>query len=163
MVPWNPLEQDSTLPSVRWSVSRVHFTFFCDFSSLISLLLPKWSCELRNDPCLPAPDFDSCVSSLVSQEKLWNWAIGWNFAWISNAIGWNFAWTSHMGLCANKARYTAMPVAADGQGWIWGHLNIWAEAVGPKTAKNKKSKVWRVDQRTDGRTNKVGCSRVARY
>ena len=46
-----------------------------------------------------------------------------------------------------------------GRGHFWGHLMIWAGAVGPKTAKKKrkrKSKVWQ----TDGPTDKAGC-RVA--
>ena len=47
--------------SVGWS----NFTFFYDFISLTSLLLPKWSSDLKYGPCPPAHDFGSCVSSLV--------------------------------------------------------------------------------------------------
>ena len=53
---YNPL-----CPSVGWS----HFTFFYDFISLTSLLLPKWSSDLKYGPCPPARDFGSRVSGLV--------------------------------------------------------------------------------------------------
>ena len=46
---------------VGWS----HFTFFYDFISLTSLLLPKWSGDLKYGPCPPARDFGSRVSGLV--------------------------------------------------------------------------------------------------
>ena len=39
--------------------------FFYDFISLTSLLLPKWSDDLKYGPCPPARDFDSRVSGLV--------------------------------------------------------------------------------------------------
>ena len=62
---YNPL-----CPSVGWSVGlsvcRSHFTFFYDFISLTSRLLPKWSSDLKYGPCPPARDFGSRVSSLVS-------------------------------------------------------------------------------------------------
>ena len=61
---YNPL-----CPSVGWSVGRSvgrsHFTFFYDFISLTSLLLPKWSGDLKYGPCPPARDFGSRVSGLV--------------------------------------------------------------------------------------------------
>ena len=41
------------------------FTFFCDFYFLTSLLLPKWSSDLKYGPCPPAPDFGSRVSGTV--------------------------------------------------------------------------------------------------
>ena len=51
--------------SVGRSVGPSHFTFFYDFISLTSLLLPKWSGDLKNGPCPPARDFGSRVSGLV--------------------------------------------------------------------------------------------------
>ena len=39
--------------SVGWSVGRSHFTFFYDLVSLTSLLLPKWSGDLKYGPCPP--------------------------------------------------------------------------------------------------------------
>ena len=39
--------------------------FFYDFISLTSLLLPKWSSDLKYGPCPPARDFGSRVSGLV--------------------------------------------------------------------------------------------------
>ena len=51
--------------SVGWSVGRSHFTFFYDFISLTSLLLPKWSGDLKYGPCPPTRDFGSRVSGLV--------------------------------------------------------------------------------------------------
>ena len=61
-------------PSVGWSVGRLvgrsvgwsHFTFFYDLISLTSLLLPKWSGDLKYGPCPPARDFGSRVSGLVT-------------------------------------------------------------------------------------------------
>ena len=47
------------------SVGRSHFTFFYDFISLTSLLLPKWSGDLKYGPYPPARDFGSRVSGLV--------------------------------------------------------------------------------------------------
>ena len=43
----------------------VMFDFFYDFISLTSLLLPKWSIDLKHGPCPPARDFGSCVSGLL--------------------------------------------------------------------------------------------------
>ena len=61
--------RDSTSRFVRWlvgwSVGRSHFTFFYDFFSLTSQLLPKWSSDLKYGPCPPTRDFGSCVSGLV--------------------------------------------------------------------------------------------------
>ena len=58
---------------VGWSVGRLvgrsHFTFFYDFISLTSLLLPKWSGDLKYGPCPPARDFGSRVSGLVHQTR----------------------------------------------------------------------------------------------
>ena len=52
--------------SVSWSVGRsVTHYFFYDLISLTSLLLPKWSSDLKYSPCLPARDFGSRVSGLV--------------------------------------------------------------------------------------------------
>ena len=51
--------------SVGWSVGHT-LLFFYDFISLTSLLLPKWSGDLKNGPCPPARDFGSRVSGLVS-------------------------------------------------------------------------------------------------
>ena len=51
--------------SIGWSVGRSHFTFFYDFISLTSLLLPKRSGDLKYGPCPPARDFGSRVSGLV--------------------------------------------------------------------------------------------------
>ena len=47
---------------VGWSVT---LNFFYDFISLTSLLLPKWSDNLKYGPCPPARDFGSRVSGLV--------------------------------------------------------------------------------------------------
>ena len=67
---YNPL-----CPSVGRSVGRsVTFYFFLWFYSLTSLLLPKWSSDLKYGPCPPARDFGSRVSSLV-------WLTG-NECWI---------------------------------------------------------------------------------
>ena len=52
--------------SVGPNVQTSHFTFFFYFISLTSLLLPKWSGDLKYGPCPPARDFGSCVSGLVS-------------------------------------------------------------------------------------------------
>ena len=50
-------------PSVGWSVT---FYFFYDFFfSSTSLLLPKWSSDLKYSPCQPARDWCSRVSGLV--------------------------------------------------------------------------------------------------
>ena len=51
--------------SVRPSVGRSRFIFFYDFISLTSLLLPKWSSDLRYGPCPLARNFGSRVSGLV--------------------------------------------------------------------------------------------------
>ena len=56
--------------SVGRSVGRlvgrsVTLYFFYDFISLTSLLLPKWSGDLKYGPCPPARDFGSRVSGLV--------------------------------------------------------------------------------------------------
>ena len=52
--------------SACWSVGRsVALYFFYDSISLTSLLLPKWSSDLKFGPCPPARDFGSRVSSLV--------------------------------------------------------------------------------------------------
>ena len=50
--------------SVRRSVSHV-LLFFYDFISLTSLLLPKWSSDLKYGSCPPARYFGSRVSGLV--------------------------------------------------------------------------------------------------
>ena len=49
------------------SVGRLvgHTLLFYDFISLTSLLLPKWSGDLKYDPCPPARDFGKSVSGLV--------------------------------------------------------------------------------------------------
>ena len=60
------------------SVRRSHFTFFYDFISLTSLLLPKWSSDFKYGPCPPARDFGSCVSGLFSSK--------WRQAEICNLI-----------------------------------------------------------------------------
>ena len=58
---------DSTPRYVRrlvwWSVG--HTLLFYDFYFLTSLLLPKWSSDLKYGPCPPARDFGSRVSGLV--------------------------------------------------------------------------------------------------
>ena len=51
--------------SVGWLVGRSHFTFFHDFIFLTSLLLPKWSSDLKYGPCPPAHDFGSRASGIV--------------------------------------------------------------------------------------------------
>ena len=53
-------------PSIRRSVCpSVTFYFFHVFYSLTSLLLPKWSSDLKNGPCPSARDQGSRVSCLV--------------------------------------------------------------------------------------------------
>ena len=53
-------------PSVGRSVGwLVTLYFFYDFIFLTSLLLPKWSGDLKYGPCPPARDFGSRVSGLV--------------------------------------------------------------------------------------------------
>ena len=52
--------------SVGLSVGWSHTTFFMNFYFQTSLLLPKWSCDLKYGPCPPARDFGSRVSGLVS-------------------------------------------------------------------------------------------------
>ena len=47
------------------SVGRTHLTFFYVSYSVMSLLLRKWSSDLKYGPCPPARDFGSRVSSLV--------------------------------------------------------------------------------------------------
>ena len=64
--------------SVGWSVGRsvgrsVTLYFFYDFISLTSLLLPKWSGDLKYGPCPPARDFGSRVSGLVTHSKSQKW------------------------------------------------------------------------------------------
>ena len=51
--------------SVRRSVRPSHFTFFGFLRSMASLLLPKWSSDLKYGPCPPARDWGSRVSGLV--------------------------------------------------------------------------------------------------
>ena len=64
--------RDSTPHFVRrlvcWSVG--HTLLFHDFYFLTSLLLPKWSSDLKYGPCPPARDFGSRVSGLVFWAKL---------------------------------------------------------------------------------------------
>ena len=59
--------------SVRRSVGRSvgwsHFTFFYVFYSLTSLLLPKWSSDLKYGPCPPTRDWGSRVSGLVQSSE----------------------------------------------------------------------------------------------
>ena len=58
---------------VGWLVGRlVTLYFFYDFISLTSLLLPKWSGDLKYGPCPPARDFGSRVSSLVPKKSHMN-------------------------------------------------------------------------------------------
>ena len=62
--------RDSTLRFVGRSVSlsvgwSVTFHFFYEFYFLTSLLLPKWSRDLKYGPCPPARDWGSRVSGLV--------------------------------------------------------------------------------------------------
>ena len=62
---YNPL-CPSVHPSVGWLVGRlVTLYFFYDFYFRTSLLLPKWSNDLKYGPCPPARDFGSRVSGLV--------------------------------------------------------------------------------------------------
>merc|ERR1712105_195421 len=58
---------NSLCPSVGWLVGQSHFTFFYDFISLTSLLLPSWSGDLKYGPCPPARDFGNRVSGIVFQ------------------------------------------------------------------------------------------------
>ena len=51
--------------SVGWSVTLY---FLNDFITLTSLLLPKWSGDLKYGPCPPTRDFGSRVSGLVLKE-----------------------------------------------------------------------------------------------
>ena len=57
--------RDSTPRFVRRLVGWfVTFYFFYDFYFLTSLLLPKWSGDLKYGPCPPARDLGSRVSGL---------------------------------------------------------------------------------------------------
>ena len=51
----------SILPSVGWA----YLTSFYDFHSLMTLLLPKCSSDLKYGPCLPACDWGSRESGFV--------------------------------------------------------------------------------------------------
>ena len=54
------------LIDASWSVGwLVTLYFFYDFYFWTSLLLPKWSSDLKYGPCPPARDFGSRVSGLV--------------------------------------------------------------------------------------------------
>ena len=55
--------------SVHPLVGRSHY-FFYDFYFRTSLLLPKWSSDLKYGPCPPAHDFGSPVFGLVHR-KIW--------------------------------------------------------------------------------------------
>ena len=56
----------SVSQSVSWLVGwSVTLCFFYDFISLTSLLLPKWSGDLKYGPSPPARNFGSRVSGLV--------------------------------------------------------------------------------------------------
>ena len=57
--------RDTTPRFVRRSVGWSHVTFFYDFYLWTSLLLPKWSSDLKYGPCSPARDFGSRVYGLV--------------------------------------------------------------------------------------------------
>ena len=58
--------RDSTPRFVGRSVGLlVTLYFFYDFCLWISLLLPKWSSDLKYGPCPPARDWGSRVSGLV--------------------------------------------------------------------------------------------------
>ena len=54
----------SVRPSVRRSVRPSHFTFFGFLRSLASLLLPKWSSDLKYGPCP--------LSARTRNELTWN-------------------------------------------------------------------------------------------
>ena len=56
-----PLVRRSVRPTVRPSVT---LNFFCFLRSLASLLLPKWSSDLKYGPCPAARDWGSRVSGL---------------------------------------------------------------------------------------------------
>ena len=63
--------QDTTPPFVHQSVSQLvgwsvhHILLFMIFIFFTSLLLPKWSSDLKYGPCPPARDWGSRVSGLV--------------------------------------------------------------------------------------------------
>ena len=68
---------------VGWSVRLfVTLYFFWFLRSLASLLLPKWSSDLKYGPCPPARDYGSCVSGLVSfhfrVQIIFNW-VSWKY------------------------------------------------------------------------------------
>ena len=61
-------------PSIRPSVRRSALCNTYSFGllrSLASLLLPKWSSDLKNSPCPPACDWGSRVSGLVQLNDPW--------------------------------------------------------------------------------------------
>ena len=60
-------------PSIGLSICWSHFTFYGFLRSLASLLLPKWSSDLKYSPCPPALNWGSRVSGLVSSliKNLW--------------------------------------------------------------------------------------------
>merc|ERR1712121_164927 len=55
--------------SVCRSVTFYFFYFFYDYYFWTSLLLPKWSSDLKYGPCPPARDFGSRVSGLVFGQR----------------------------------------------------------------------------------------------
>ena len=55
--------------SVGPSIRPSHFTFFVFLRSSASLLLPKWSSDLKYGLCPPARDFGSRVSGLVPVDE----------------------------------------------------------------------------------------------
>ena len=70
-------------PSVGWLVGpSVTFYFFYVFTFLTSLLLPKWSSDLKYGPCPPARDFGSRVSGLVF------WKVTFRVAFCFRSIHW---------------------------------------------------------------------------
>ena len=52
-------------PALSVGRSVCHTLLFCDFQFWTSLLLPKWSSDLKYGTCPPARDFGSRVSGLV--------------------------------------------------------------------------------------------------
>ena len=82
----------SVRPSVGWSVT---LNFF--FYSWTSLLLPKWSGDLKYGPCPPARDLGSRVSGLFSLLTLRKFLHKEGLR--QSTYSWNFSLTSHIMLC----------------------------------------------------------------
>ena len=90
--------------SVRWSVRRSvrpsvrpsYFTFLGFLRSLASLLLPKWSSDLKYGLRPPARDWASCVSGLCSRSSHLNFMSLRLLSWVDHS--WTFSILSNFSI-----------------------------------------------------------------